>query len=54
MENEFVYKVLSSNALYSIAATVFIVDGVVWLCKQLLIGVLNIVKVMNKIDKDIE
>ena len=50
MEYQFVYEVLSSNALYSIAATIFIVDGVVWLCKQLLIGVLKVVKLMKDIE----
>ena len=29
MEYQFIYEVLSNNALYSIAATIFIVDGVV-------------------------
>lgn len=50
MEFEFVYEVLSNNTLYSIAATVFIIDGVVWLCKQLLIGVLKVVKLMKDIE----
>lgn len=50
MEYQFVYEVLSNNALYSIAATIFIIDGVVWLCKQLLIGVLKVVKLMKDIE----
>ena len=54
MNFEMVYEVYSNNALYSVAATVGIVCGVVWLGKQFVIGLLKVSRLMRDIDKDVE
>ena len=54
MDFDMVYEVYSNNALYSVAATVGIACGVVWLGKQFVIGLLKVSKLMRDIDKDVE
>lgn len=54
MNYDFVYEVYSNNALYSVAATVGIVCGVVWLGKQFVIGLLKVIRLMKNMDKDTE
>ena len=54
MNYDFVYEVYSNNALYSVAATVGIVCGVVWIGKQFVIGMLKVIRLMKNMDKDTE
>ena len=54
MDFDMVYEVYSNNALYSVAATVGIVCGVVWIGKQFVIGLLKVIKLMKNMDKDVE
>lgn len=54
MDFEMVYEVYSNNMLYSIAAIVGIVCGVVWIGKQFLMGLLKVIRLMKNIDKDME
>lgn len=52
MDFDMVYEVYSNNVLYSVAAIVGIVCGVVWIGKQFVIGLLKVTGIMKNIDKD--
>lgn len=54
MEFELAYEMFSNNVLYSVAATVGIVCGVVWIGKQFVLGLLMAIKLMKNMDKDAE
>ncbi len=51
MEFDFIYEVLSTNALYSTVAIFFIIDSVVWLGKQLITGLLKVLELMRRLEK---